>query len=242
MLSNALRMIYPDHCLTCNALVDTSGAICGECWADTPFITGLICDTCGTPLPGDPEEEKDDVLLCDDCMSTPRPWKQGRSALRYDGKARKLVLGLKHGDRGDLAAPMAGWMARVAEPLLQPGCLIVPVAMRRSRLFRRRFNQSALLARALGKVTGHQVCNDLLQRITRTESLDGKSKEQRFAMLANTIRVNPRRINNIQDRPVVLIDDVMTSGATLTACSEALIAAGCKDVNILVLARVAKYA
>ena len=242
MLSNALRMIYPDHCLTCNALVDGSGALCGDCWADTPFISGLICDKCGTPLPGDPAEEKDEELLCDDCMTTPRPWKRGRAALRYDGKARKLVLGLKHGDRGDLAAPLAGWMARAADPLLRADSLIAPVPLHRSRLFRRRFNQSALLASALGDETGHQVCNDLLQRITRTQSLDGKSKEERFAMLAHTIRVNPRRVSKLQNRPVVLIDDVMTSGATLTACSEALIAAGCKDVNILVLARVAKYA
>lgn len=232
-----LGAIYPPHCLNCNAIVAHEGALCPSCWRDTPFITGLVCDLCGTPLPG---EALGGPVLCDDCLTIARPWVKGRAALGYGGNGRRLVLALKHGDRTDLARPAAGWMASAGAALLQDDPLLVPVPLHWRRLFRRRYNQSALLARALARQCGLDCCPDLLVRTRATGSQDGKGRDARFANLQGAIRVAPGRAARLAGRNVVLIDDVMTSGATFAACAEACLAAGAGQIRVLALARVAK--
>lgn len=241
LIRSGLRLIYPPHCMTCNALVEDEGALCGTCWAETPFVSGLVCDKCGVPLPGEADEDGE-RLLCDDCMSTARPWARGRAALVYQGNARKVVLALKHGDRTDLAQSAGKWLARAAEPLITPETLIVPVPLHRLRLLRRRYNQSALLAQALAQETGCDICNDLLIRPRRTEPLDGKSKSERFETLAGGITLNSRYKGLFKGRHVLLVDDVMTSGATLAAATEALLASEVREVSTVTLTRVAKDA
>ncbi len=236
-MQSALRMLYPPQCLSCGGLVDDDFGLCGPCWRDTPFIAGLVCDKCGVPLMG---EETGETVLCDECMTTARPWNKGRAAMLYSEKGRQIVLAFKHGDRQDLARPAAGWMAQAAKHLLQEHSLIAPVPLHWMRLLKRRYNQSALLAAELAKITQRAVCPDLLQRTRRTRSLEGLGRDARFAMLADSIRIQPRRRHRVIGRPVLLVDDVMTSGATLAAASEACLAAGASDVSVLVLARVAK--
>ncbi|MEO0752991.1 MAG: double zinc ribbon domain-containing protein, partial [Pseudomonadota bacterium] len=136
-LQTALRLVYPARCLTCDTLVEDDFGLCGTCWRDTPFISGLVCDSCGVPLPG---EDTGAPETCDECLRIARPWVQGRAALMYKDLGRKLVLSLKHGDRGDLAKPAAGWLARAAKPLLRPDMLIAPVPLYWSRMLKRRFN------------------------------------------------------------------------------------------------------
>ncbi len=179
-------------------------------------------------------------LYCDACLATPRPWAQGRTALLYRDMGRKLVLALKHGDRQEIARPAARWMAQTAQGILPQEALIVPVPLHWRRSLKRRYNQSALLAKALSAETGHSWCSDLLQRVRRTPSLDGLGRVERFSVLQEAIRVHPRRRHRIIARPVILVDDVFTSGATLTACTEACLAAGSGPVFVLALARVAK--
>jgi len=169
--------------------------------------TRVSCDLCGAPLPGgDPGE----VAHCDDCLKIARPWDHGRAALLYDGNGRRLVLALKHGDRHEIAQPAARWMAQAARDLLKPGTMVAPVPLHWSRFLRRRFNQSALLAQALARQTGLACCPDLLRRARKTESLDGKSRDQRFATLSEAITAHPKRTDRIANRPVLLVDDVMT--------------------------------
>ena len=132
----ALRLIYPPRCLCCGGLVETEFGLCATCWRDAAFITGLVCDLCGTPLPG--EADQAEAVHCDDCMTVARPWSRGRATFLYRETARKLVLALKHGDRMDIAKPAAGWMAQAARPLLLPDMLVVPVPLHWSRLFIRR--------------------------------------------------------------------------------------------------------
>lgn len=220
-------------------MVESDFGLCGPCWRDTPFIGGTVCDACGVPLLGEPDGFR---LECDDCMTTPRPWKQGRAALLYKDRARKLVLSLKHGDRADIARPAGQWMARAARPFLADGMLIAPVPLHWTRMLKRRYNQSALLAQALARETGLALCPDLLIRPTRTTPQDGKSAAMRFADLASAIQPHPRRRHRMAARAVLLVDDVMTSGATLAACAEACRAGGAREIYVVTLARVAKDA
>ena len=233
----ALAAIYPARCLSCGDVVDADFGLCGPCWRDTAFIGGTVCDCCGVPLPGDAQGE---ALICDGCLTAPRPWVKGRAALLYRDTGRKLVLALKHGDRQEIAKPAALWMAQVARPLVQPDTLLAPIPLHWSRMLSRRYNQSALLARALSAVLDRPSCVDLLNRHKRTVSLDGLTRTARHEVLRDAISVNPKRRDLLQDRPVLLIDDVMTSGATLSAATQALQRAGAGPVCVVTLARVAK--
>ena len=234
----ALRLVYPPRCLGCGGLVEREFGLCAECWRNTAFIGGLVCDLCGVPLPG--EAAPDEAVHCDDCMRIARPWARGRAALLYRDTGRRLVLALKHGDRQDVAQPAAGWMARAAAPILTPDMLIAPVPLHWTRMLRRRYNQSALLSAAVAKSTGLAHCPDLLTRHRRTRSLDGAGRDMRFATLDGAIRVTRGRRHRLVARDVLIVDDVMTSGATLAACAEACLAAGAGRVFVLILARVAK--
>jgi ComF family protein len=238
-IQTAVELLYPPRCLGCGVMVDTDFGLCGPCWRDTPFIGGLVCEACGTPLQGGHDGHR---IECDSCMKTPRPWQAGRSALIYKDRARQMVLALKHGDRAEIARPAALWLARAARELVQDNMLIVPVPLHWTRLIKRRYNQSALLATGLGQELGLPHCPDALVRFRRTRTLDGKSAAERFASLAGAISVNSKRRHRITARPVLLVDDVMTSGATLAACTEALKAAGSREVYTVTLARVAKDA
>ncbi|MGB8814227.1 MAG: ComF family protein [Paracoccaceae bacterium] len=234
----ALQLVYPPQCLTCDALVTTDFGLCGDCWRETPFISGLVCDKCGTPLPG--ENTDGHAVHCDDCLTIARPWERGRAAMLYKDNGRRIVLSLKHGDRIDLARPAAGWMHRAAAPILLPDMVVAPVPLHWIRMFKRRYNQAALLSGGLAKSASLIHCPDLLVRRRNTRSQEGRDRNGRFENLIDAISVNPKRSWQIVGRPVLLIDDVMTSGATLAACTEACLAFGASQVSVLVLARVAK--
>jgi ComF family protein len=236
-MQGALQLLYPPQCISCSAPVQSDFGLCADCWRGTPFISGLACDKCGLPLPGQDAGER---ALCDDCITTARPWDQGRAAMMYQDNGRRLVLALKHGDRMDLARPAAVWMLKAALPILRPGMLVVPVPLHWLRLFRRRFNQAALLSRNIAKAGGLEHCPDALVRKRSTGNQDGKTRDARFANLVDAFGVPKARDTRVCDREILLVDDVMTSGATFAAASEVLLAAGARSVSVLGLARVAK--
>ena len=237
IFQTALTMLYPPRCIGCGGLVESDFGLCGSCWSEMPFIGGVVCDACGAPLPGKSDGHR---VECDNCIKTPRPWQNGRAALLYQGKARKLVLALKHGDRMEFAKPAAQWMARAGKPLFQSDMIVAPIPLHRWRLMKRRFNQSALLAAEIAREADLRYCPDLLVRSRAPPSQEGRSSDERFTNLADAIVVGAKYSDMLIGQSVLIVDDVMTSGATLTAATEACQRTGAKQVCILTLARVAR--
>lgn len=238
-MQSVLRLIYPPQCVSCGDLTEDEHRLCGSCWRDAHFIGGTSCHACGVPLMGEATELQE---FCDDCLDLPRPWDMGRAAMEYRGIARRLVLGLKHGDRMELGRAGGLWLARAGAPLFIDDPLLVPIPLHWRRMFRRTYNQAAVLANWLGQETGLTVLPDALTRPRATKPLDDVGRDARFAALDGAFQVNSRHRAALEGRAVVLVDDVMTSGATFGAATEALRSANAGPVRVLALARAVKGA
>lgn len=226
-----LDAALPPHCLTCDSPVSDQGTQCPQCFGKLNFIADPCCPRCGLPLP---HMDAD----CTACEQTPPLFEAARAPLLYDDGARSLILPFKHADRTDLALPLAGHMARAGGALLARAEILVPVPLHWRRLFKRRYNQAALLARHLGARTGKAVIPDALRRIRSTTPLAGLSAFERRLAVDGMFIVAPGYLLRLQGKRILLIDDVMTSGATANACTRALLAAGAAAVDVLATARV----
>ncbi len=235
-------MLYPTRCLACGEMTEARG-LCATCWRDTHFITGAACAKCGAPLVGEapgrlaPVAEGADV--CESCRRRPPGWDAGAATVLYTGPARRVVLGFKHGDRLDMRETLAEWMLPAAQPLLARADLVAPVPVHWRRMLRRRYNQSAELARALARRSGRTLVVDLLRRQRFTTPQEGLDRHARATNQSGAFVVSPRHRGRVEGRSVLVVDDVLTTGATLSACAEALRAAGAARVDVIALARVA---
>lgn len=232
----ALDLLLPPHCLTCDAPVSVPGQLCAACFGRIDFIAQPYCVRCGLPFsaPGEGDAEG----LCPVCAAAPPPWGQARAAFRYDEHSRRLILPLKYADRTDLADALAPMMARAGAALLARADLLVPVPLHRRRLLARRYNQAALLARALARRTGLPLLPDALVRTRATLPLASLGAAARAEAVRGAFAVRPGREAALAGRRVLLIDDILTSGATCGACAGALREAGAAGVDVLVAARV----
>lgn len=227
-------LLAPPCCLSCRAPVATSGTLCADCWGQLPAIGDNRCVRCAVPLP----EAHATESHCLSCLKDPPPFDAARAPFLYDGPARTLVLRLKNG--GESRAPhLARDMARVAPEWIAPGRILVPVPLHRLRLARRGYNQALLLARALARSGGAELAPDWLQRVKNTRSTQGMRRAARLANIAGAFRLRPDAQSRIRGADITLIDDVMTTGATLSACARLLRRAGAASVAVLVYARVA---
>ena len=222
--------------MTCDAPVDAQGLMCADCFRQTGFITEPFCARCGVPFANAGLGGASG--LCPGCEATPPVFRRARAALRYDAQGRRLILPLKHADRQELAGTLAPHMVRAGAELLRDAEVLVPVPLHRTRLFHRRYNQAALLAQAAGRLAGRPCVLDALVRLRATESLGEKSAEERAAEVADAFAARRSRMPAIVGKRVLLVDDVMTSGATANACALALLAAGASSVDVLAAARV----
>lgn len=228
--------LLPPHCLACGTALTREAAIagllCAPCLDQAGLIRPPVCERCGLPL-------AEPAPLCTGCDWDPPAFRAARAALRYGGVAKQLILPFKYADRPEAAAGLASLMLKPGAALLGRADLLVPVPLHRRRLAKRGYNQAALLARALGRESGVPILADALARTRATPPLEGLDQEARGEALAGAIAIRQPRCAAIAGRGVLLIDDVLTTCATASACAQALLGAGAASVDVLTLARVA---
>ncbi len=235
----AIDAVFPPACIACGKAVDRSMGLCASCWRALAFIERPYCERLGIPF----AQDLGAGLLSAEALSRPPVCERIRAAVRFeDGPARILVHRLKYGDRLELARPLGSWMARAGRELLEEADVIVPIPLHRGRLFTRQFNQAALLAAQVSRLSGRPWDPLLLRRVKNTPSQVGMTRAQRLDNLQGAFRAAADRGIGLADRRVLLIDDVLTTGATLNAAARAVLRGGAAAVDALVFARVVTIA
>ncbi|MBM3490550.1 MAG: ComF family protein [Alphaproteobacteria bacterium] len=232
----ALDLVLPARCLACGGEVDRQGQLCAPCWRAIRFLAPPCCACCGFPFAYD----EGGGARCAACLARPPSFARARAAFVYDDASRGLVLAFKHADRTHAAPAFAPWLARAGADLLAEAELLAPVPLHRWRLLARRYNQAALLSAALARLGGLPHRADLLQRRRWTPSQGRMSRTERRRNVAGAFRVRPRHCDMVAGRRVLLVDDVLTTGATVEACARALLRSGARAVDVLTLARVVR--
>jgi ComF family protein len=234
VLRAALDLALPPLCPSCREPLGLGAGVCAACWSKLSLIEPPYCARLGIPFAYDPGPG----LLSMEAIANPPAYDRARAAVRYDDTARALVLSFKYSDRLDLAPMMGRWMARAGRELLSDADALLPVPLHWRRLWARRFNQSAALAGAISKLRGVPVMHEALRRVRATPQQVGLSKNERADNVQGAFRVPPEEKASVAGRRLILIDDVLTSGATADTCARALLRAGAAHVDVLVFARV----
>jgi len=236
LLRGATDALLPPRCLRCNDMVDSPHALCPACWGQLSFVVPPLCAHCGTPFP----YAQAAGAICGACAAAPPVYARARAALVYDDGSRDLVLAFKHGDRLAGTALFGQWLGQAGAELLADADVVAPVPLHRWRLLGRRYNQAALLARAVARHAGIEPVPDLLSRLRATPSQGARGRAARERNVRGAFAVRARHRRMLAGQRVLLIDDVLTTGATLEACSRALSQAGAAAVDVLTLARVVR--
>ena len=234
ILPRLVDAVFPPQCASCHALVASHGQLCADCWSEAEFITEPICATCGVPF----EFDQGTGAVCLACLEYPPSYRKARGPMAYNDIARKLVLSFKHGDRLDPAAAYMRLMMRVGQPLLAEADLVVPVPLHWSRLLKRRYNQSAILAQLLAKEAGKAYVPEILIRQRRTPSQASLDRAHCRNNVKGAFVVPAKYGPSVKGKAVLLVDDVLTTGATVENCAQTLYKAGATTVDVLTLARV----
>lgn len=236
LLKLFLDFLLPPRCGGCGESIDQTHALCSVCWSRLSFITKPFCETCGFPF----ELEGGDGVACGPCLRSPPLFTQLRSAFCYEDRSRDLILRFKHGDATYLTPLLVRWMEVAGRDLLEKADLLLPVPLHWRRLIKRGYNQAAFLAQGLAKRTNRVCFPSVLRRVRSTESQGHLTLLERRKNVSRAFYVRERDEKILLGKSVLLIDDVFTTGATVTECTKALKKAGARDVAVLTLARVVK--
>jgi ComF family protein len=223
--------VLPPRCLACSTIVDEPHALCAGCWSTMTFFAAPWCARCGLPF----AHPMGEGALCASCAGETPHWDRARAVMRYDKHSRGLVLSLKHGDRTHLARALGSWMRRAGGEVLDGADLIVPVPLHWTRLFARRYNQAGLLAHAIHAAGGPPVAPDWLVRRRRTPSQGRLGPLGRVRNVRGAFAL--KRGRSVKGKRLVLVDDVLTTGATVAECARVLRREGAAYVGVLTLAR-----
>jgi ComF family protein len=234
VLRTALDLALPPLCPACREPIEGRG-LCPACWSKLSFITRPYCERLGIPFVYDPGPG----ILSMEAIADPPAYHRARAAVRFDDISRALVHGLKYGDRLELAPMMGRWISRAGRELLAEADALVPVPLHWRRLWARRFNQSAMLAAAISAESGVPIAGGALKRVKPTVQQVGLSRSERAQNVQGAFRVPPEGKPAVIGRRLVVVDDVLTSGATVEGCARALLRAGAANVDVLIFARVA---
>lgn len=233
-LGGVLDLVLPPSCLLCEGRVGEARTLCAACWRQLHFLSAPQCASCGFPFTYDQGE----AALCAACSARPPAFDRARAVLAYDDASRALMTRLKFGDRHEGVPAFGDWLARTGRTVLDEAAVIAPVPLHRRRLIARRFNQAALLAAALARRCGRPLIPDLLIRTRPTLPQVGLTAIGRKRNVARAFAVRPRYGATVKGTHIVLVDDVLTTGATAEACARVLKRAGAARVDVLTLARV----
>lgn len=237
-MNRLLDFLIPPHCVSCHGSMESDQGLCGACWRQIHFISNPYCHTCGLPLPfGD---DNPTTMLCGPCTLEPPPYDLGRSCVAYDAHSKDLILRFKHGDHTSLTPFFVKWLEQTGKEIMVDVKFILPVPLHWTRLLKRRYNQAALLSKGLSHKTGIPYLPTTLKRIRATPPQGHLSKEERQKNVENSFSVSDKGANILEGQQVLLIDDVLTSGATIHACTKVLKNAGVTKVSVLTLARVVR--
>ncbi|MGE4351688.1 MAG: ComF family protein [Bdellovibrionales bacterium] len=226
-----MDFLLPPLCLNCETPVTQHQTLCAECWKNLHFVAPPLCVRCGAPF----DLPVEAGTLCGACLEKEPTFTMARSALLYDDASRPLILKFKHADKTHPVPALANWMVLAGADIWPAADLIVPVPLHRWRLLKRRYNQAALLAQAIGVRLDKPVGVDVLRRVRPTAAQGHFSKKERQANVQGAFAV--ARPDQVRGKRIVLIDDVLTSGATVGACAKALMQEGASMVNVVSLAR-----
>ncbi len=238
VLQRGLRLVVdlltPPRCLGCRQEVSESASLCAVCWSKLGLISEPVCDVLGTPFAYD----QGAGAVSAAALADPPPWDRARAAVAFDDASREIVHALKYSDRQEAASLMARQMAVAGRQLLQEADIILPVPLHRWRLWRRRFNQAAMLAQAISRASGKPWSGSCLLRSKYSRSQVGLKSDERRKNVARAFSIAGDEVASVAGRRVLLVDDVLTTGATASACAKALKAAGAAHVDVLTFALV----
>ncbi|MEI8295475.1 MAG: ComF family protein [Alphaproteobacteria bacterium] len=238
LCQHVIDSLLPPRCLRCGENVSTSHTLCSGCWARLTFISAPQCCLCGWPF----AFAADDQYICGSCLRKPPLFTKATAVFRYDEGIKPLILRFKHGDALDLSPRLSLWMAEAGKKadLFSSITALVPVPLHWRRLFMRRYNQASVLAQAIARTVDIPCHTSWLRRKKATPPQGSGSKKQRFTNVRGAFRVPPSKKDAVQGSRILLIDDVFTTGATLTECAKVLLKQGAAEVRVLTLARVSR--
>lgn len=236
LIARGIDLVLPPRCIATGDIVDAPGKISPRFWQTLHFIHAPLCKTCGVPF----DYDADDGYVCASCLAYPPHYTAARAAVVYDDASKKAILSLKYGDQTHVYKTFSDWIARAGHDLLSQTDLLIPVPLHPMRLWSRRFNQAGLIADGIARHTGIPVSHNTLRRAKKTKPHKALTYKQRTQNVKNAFAVNPAKAAALSGKTICLIDDVMTTGATVNACAILLKTCGVANVYVLTVARAKK--